>query len=158
MNRLVCTCVLVGLLWQSPCIVFGQKVPPPKFETIALRGRVVWLNDALKRRYGITTVPESKLRVLALETADGELHPLVEDTRGRAFRIDKRLRNTDMELLVRRYEGLPSIQVIRVYAVKKDGKFQLDYWCDVCAIVMFELGPCDCCQDANRFRERRVDN
>jgi hypothetical protein len=126
------------------------------FETIAIRGRVVWLADALKQRYGINTVPEAGERILALQTPDGQLHPIIEDTRGRAFRIDKRLRDADMELLVRRYAGSPMIQVIRVYAIKQDGKYELDYWCDVCAIVMFQMGPCDCCQDDNRLRERRV--
>ena len=41
--------------------------------------------------------------------------------------------------------------------VKKDGKFELDYWCDICAIGMYESGPCDCCQEPNRLRERRVE-
>ena len=157
MNRLLFATATAGLVLLFVDTAFAEETPQPTFETVALRGRVVWLNESLKRRYGITTVPESRQRILALETAAGQLHPLVEDTRGRAFRIDRRLRGLDVELLVRRYQDLPSIQVIRVYAVKKDGKFHLDYWCDVCAIVMFELGPCDCCQEPNRLRERRVD-
>ncbi len=127
------------------------------YETISLRGRVVWLADALKERYGVKTVREAREQILALQTPDGQLHPVLEDTRGRAFRIDKRLRGIDMELLVRRYAGSPMIQVIRVYAIKKDGKYELDYWCDVCAIVMYQMGPCACCQEPNRLRERRVE-
>jgi hypothetical protein len=48
------------------------------------------------------------------------------------------------------------VQVIRLYELKKEGKFILDYWCDVCAIDMYELKPCDCCQAPNRLRLRSV--
>ena len=113
--------------------------------------------EALKRRLGIEIVPESAENVLALETADGFLHPLVEDTRGRAFRKDKRLRGVDVELLVRKYKRTPLVRVIRLFAIKKDGKYRLDYWCEICAIVMFEDGPCDCCQEPNILRQRKVD-
>ena len=71
--------------------------------------------------------------------------------------MDKRLREIDVELLVRRYKQSPMLQVIRVYEIKKDKKYLVDYWCDICAIVMFELGPCDCCKDTNRLRKRPSD-
>ena len=128
----------------------------PKYNTLFLRGRVVWMAEALGRRFGIQTVPEAAERTLVLETSKGELHPIVEDVRGRSFRKDERFRGVDVELLVRRYEGSPMVRVIRIYALKKDSKYELDYWCDVCAIVMYELGPCDCCQEPNRLRERQV--
>lgn len=132
-------------------------VEKPKTTTFSLRGRVVWMAEALERRFGIQTVPEAAERMLALEIPGGELHPIIEDLRGRSFRKDERFRGVDVELLVRRYEGSPMIRVIRIYALKKDGKFELDYWCDICAIGMYESGPCDCCQELNRLRERRVE-
>ena len=61
-----------------------------------------------------------------------------------------------MELSVRRYKQHPMLQVIRVYELDQDEKFEVDYWCDVCAIVMFEKGFCACCQDDNRLRRRIV--
>jgi len=130
--------------------------PRPKFTTESVHGRVVWLAEALERRYRVQSVPEAAQRTLALQTRDGQLHPLVEDLRGRSFRKDQRLRDMDLELLVRRYEGSPTLQVLRIYEVQKDSKYLVDYWCDVCAITMFEDGPCDCCQDHNRLRKRRA--
>ncbi len=130
---------------------------PPAFQLETIRGRVVYLHEALEKQYGITTVPEAKERVLALQTADGTLIPLVEDVRGRAFRADERLRKLDVELLVRRYTGSPAVQVIRLFETAKDGKHELDYWCDICAIAMFELKPCDCCQGETELRRRRVE-
>ena len=94
--------------------------------------------------------------MVALETRDGRLIPIVDDIRGRSFRADVRLRDRDTELLVRRYEGAPVVQVIRIYQFDKGKKYELDYWCDICAIVMFELKACDCCQGDIELRRREV--
>ena len=134
----------------------SPQAPAVKHRTESIRGRVVWLAEALERRFGIQTVPEARERVLALETEKGRLFPLVEDLRGRSFRTDKRLREIHVQLLVRRHAGSPTVQVIRVHEVRDGEIYIVDYWCDVCAIVMFEQGPCACCQDDNRLRKRLV--
>jgi hypothetical protein len=128
-----------------------------KYAVETLRGRVVFAAEAMAKLHGVKSAPDAKDRVLALETADGKLYPLVEDVRGRAFRVDEKLREFDIELLVRKYDGSPLRQVIGVYAVKKDGKDEVDYWCDVCAIAMYESKPCECCQAMNTMRLRRVE-
>jgi hypothetical protein len=128
-----------------------------KYETIRIRGRVVYLADALSRQFGIKTVPEVAERELALETAQGKIYPLVEDLRGRSFRRDARLRKHQVELLVRRYEGSPVVQVIQIFAVQPEGLYELDYWCEICAIAMYELKECDCCQGPIELRERLVE-
>jgi len=135
----------------------GQPVAEP-FRVESIRGKVVWYAEALKSQFGISTVDEAADRVLAVATRDGQLIPIVEDLRGRAFRSDKRLREMDVELRVRRYAGTPAVQIVRVYEWREGKKFQVDYWCDVCAIIMFETGPCSCCQDHNRLRQRPVDS
>lgn len=133
-----------------------QSSSKSKYTTQSLRGQVVWMADALHDRFGIETDDDVAHAVVALEDEDGRLHPLLKDTRGRSFHSDERLRNIDLELLVRRYPGSPAVQVVRVYAIKPDGKYQVDYWCDVCSIAMYELKPCECCQGPTRLRERRV--
>lgn len=133
------------------------REPDKKFEVVTLRGRVVWFAEAMARRHGVTTVPAAAMSVLALETAAGELHPLVEDIRGRGFRRDERLRKVDLELLVRRYRGAPVVQVIRAFQLTEKARLELDYWCDICAIAMYELKPCDCCQGDIELRRRVVD-
>jgi hypothetical protein len=127
------------------------------YTTESLRGKVVWLSEAMKERFGIKTDDDVAHAVVALETAEGEFHPLLKDARGRGFHADERLRGVDMELLVRRYRGSPMVQVVRVYTLKPDGKYELDYWCDVCSIAMYELKPCECCQGITRLRERLVE-
>ncbi|MCH8922727.1 MAG: hypothetical protein IIA67_06220 [Planctomycetes bacterium] len=130
--------------------------PKPKYKSELLRGRVVYLAEAMQRRFGAKTVKEAGQRILALETAKGTLHPIFEDVRGRAFRSDKRLRDREVTLLVRRYDGSPVVQIIRLFAHNKSGLAELDYWCDICAIPMFELKPCDCCGGPIRLREQKA--
>ena len=134
----------------------ARAVTKPKFRTEPVRGRVIWLAEVLESRFSISTVPEAAENALAILTEHGEVLPLVENLRGRAFRKDKRLRGTDMELLVRRYEKQPVIQILRVHQIKDGRKYELDYWCDICSIVMYETGPCACCQADNQLRLRLV--
>ncbi|MEC9004059.1 MAG: hypothetical protein VX644_11845 [Planctomycetota bacterium] len=170
------TLLACGVLATTVVVVGGQQVQerkpsrPPVARSASeparakadpykmrhLRGRVVWLHEVLKRRYGIGTVPEAAQRILALETPQGQLFPIVEDIRGRAFRKDSRLRQLDCELLVRQLKDSSLIQIIRVYAHEKGKKVEVDYWCEICAIAMYELKPCDCCQGAIDLRKRPV--
>jgi hypothetical protein len=131
--------------------------PTPKYITQSLRGKVVWLNEAVSRKYGVRLDADMAQSVAALETTDGELIPIMKEDRGRGFWKDARLRGVDLELMVRRYKGLPMVQVIRVYRLRDGKKYELDYWCDVCSIQMFELKQCECCQGPTRLRERLVE-
>jgi len=124
------------------------------FVVETLAGRVVWLNEALRKRRKIQSVPEAAERVLALETPDGKLFPLIEDVRGRAFRRDARLRDMPVELLVRRFPEMSFVQVIGVYGFEQGKRVEIDYWCEVCAIAMYELKDCECCQGPIEFRRR----
>lgn len=128
----------------------------PRFTLERARGRVVFLGEAMQRRHGVKWVDEAKDRSLALETDDGRLLPLVEDIRGRGLRKDERLRKMHVELLMRQYAGVPVRQVIGVFELTKSGQFEIDYWCEICAIAMYELKECECCQGPIELRKRRV--
>jgi hypothetical protein len=130
--------------------------PSPNFTVETHRGHVVFLAEAVEKRTGVPVVPEARERVLALETAKGELIPLLEEVRARAFRGDERLRKMEIELVVRKYRNSPLVQVIGVAEIAKDGKYEIDYWCDICAIAMFEQKDCECCQEPNVLRRRKV--
>lgn len=133
-----------------------QDDSPPAYETRSLRGRVGWTAEILRRRFDINTDNDAEQASVALDGADGRVYPIVKDDRGRGFFLDERLRDVDMELFVRQYDGSPMIQVIRVYTLKDGRKYELDYWCDICAIPMYELKDCECCQGPTRIRERPV--
>ena len=128
----------------------------PEYSSERLRGKVVWLDEAMLRLHGVEFDPDARHQQVALETADGDLHPIVKEFRGRGFWKDERLRNRPLELVVRRYRGSPFVQVIRVYTRYDSQLYEFDYWCDICAIPMFEIKDCECCQGPIRFRERLV--
>lgn len=131
---------------------------PRKYVTETLRGKVVWLADALERQFGVRTEADAAHSAVVLETSAGRLVPIVPDTRGWAFTVDERLRDVELELRVRRYERAPHVQVIRVLRREQGELYEIDYWCDICAIPMFILKPCECCQGETRLREQKVDD
>jgi len=145
------------LLLAEPAAPSEKPAAARKYTTEIIKGKVVWLSDALQRHYGVRTEVAAEKSAVVLEMAGGRLAPLVPDTRGWAFTVDERLRDVDLELLVRRYEGSPYAQVIRVLERKDDGLYEIDYWCDICAIPMFILKPCECCQGETRLREQKLD-
>ena len=146
------------LICLAACVPTAQAAEDDaRVATASLRGRVVWLADAMKRRFGVETDADAAHQAVALETPDGKLYGIVKDPRGRGFLLDPRWRDIDLELYVRTFAGSPLVQIIRVYSIKRDRKYELDYWCDICAIPMYELKECECCQGPIKIRERVVE-
>jgi len=145
--------------WFALCVasVVNGEDKSPSFETQTVRGKVVFLGEVMERETGIAVVSEARERVLALRTNRGELIPLLEDVRARAFRRDERLRAMEIELVVRKYVNSPAVQVIRVFEIAKGERLEIDYWCEVCSIAMFEKKDCECCQGESELRRRKVD-
>jgi hypothetical protein len=120
-------------------------------ERALFSGRVIRLADALRQRE-IRFTEEMESHVV-LESAAGDLTPILADWRGRAFYQDERLRDRQMHLVGLKRPGLPYLQVLMVFAVDEDGRHEyVDYWCDVCSIPMYEIKPCECCQGETRLR------
>ncbi len=148
-----------------------KATAPRSIKKQLFAGKVVMLRDALKRRGVKSTAEFDKLVVL--ETAAGELIPIVPDWRGRAFYQDKRLRDRQVQLVGYRRRGVPYLQVLMVFTLdqpktggktggkttrKKPGpqrkpvRHYFDYWCDICSIPMYEIKRCECCQGPIRMR------
>jgi len=133
-----------------------KQSAPPEPPKELFSGRVVFLRDALKRRK-IPAYDEVGDQVV-LETADRELIPIVPDWRGRAFYQDARLRDRKVELVGYRRAGVPYLQVLMVFTFNEKGQREyMDYWCDICAIPMYQIEPCKCCQAPIRLRFQRQD-
>lgn len=123
-----------------------EEIPKELFS-----GKVVFLQEALKRR-GVKAADEFKAQAV-LETDSGELIPIVPDWRGRAFFQDERLRGRRVDLVGSRQKAAPYLQVQMVFVFdEKRTRQYMDYWCDICSIAMYELKPCDCCQEEIRLR------
>jgi hypothetical protein len=150
--------ILFTLLLSSACVAAEPRSKPASAPptNATVRGRIVWLAEALHRRWGVEIDADAAHAQIALETKSGELLAIVKDKRGRGFYVDPQLLKFDYELVVRRFPGTADVQVIRVYTIRKGKKYELDYWCDICAIPMYELKACECCQGPTRLRERLV--
>jgi hypothetical protein len=121
----------------------------PKKELFA--GKVVLAVDALKKK-GLRPAEEMNGQAV-LEAESGELIPILADWRGRAFFQDERLRNRRVELVGYRRPGIPYLQILMVFTFNEAGDREYtDYWCDVCAIPMYEIKACECCQGEIRLR------
>jgi hypothetical protein len=137
------------LLLTCSTLLAADPAPPVKR---LYRGQVVPIVDALKDR-NVKAYSEELKGQVALRAADGELLPILPDWRGRAFYQDERLRKRDVELIGFRRPGLPYLQVLTIFTFDEQKQRQYtDYWCDICAIPMYEIKPCDCCQQDIRLR------
>jgi hypothetical protein len=114
-------------------------------------GKVVLVREALGRRK--IEAREEFDKQVALETDSGELIPIVPDWRGRAFFQDEHLRNRPVELVGKRANGVPYLQVLIVFTFDEKGTRQYtDYYCDTCGFAMYEIKPCECCQGPVHLR------
>jgi len=130
-----------------------SSAPQPKAETLTLAGEVCELATAL-RSLGLTSDPEPIAKQVVLKTKDNTLHPLLSDEASRALFVDRRLRDRRAELKVRRYPGIPYLQVITVQ-VDFDGTLGTpEYYCEICTISVRSPQTCPCCQGEMVLRKR----
>lgn len=114
-------------------------------EALTLRGKVVELAAVLKTR-DLPFDAGSVANQVVLRGADGEVTPFLSDDASRALFLDKRLRDRPAELHVRRFAGLPYVQVV-AFRVEEDGQMRTpEYYCDICAISVRAPQTCPCCQ------------
>ena len=127
-----------------------EAAPKPKKQLF--RGEVVLIPEALQQ-LGVKAYKDELRDQVGLLTPEKELLPILPDWRGRAFFQDERLRDRKVELVGYRKPGLPYLQVLSIYTFDEAGARQFtDYWCDICSIPMYEIKPCDCCQQPIRLR------
>lgn len=131
----------------------GADSPRPDMTEGTLSGQVVSLTAALDE-LRIPVDRDSSAAQVVLRAADGTLVPLIRDEASRAFFMDPRLLSRDAELRVRRYSGVPYVQVIS-FKLFEAGKFRTpEYYCEVCSISVRYPQTCPCCQREMEFRFR----
>jgi len=116
-----------------------------KVEAVTLTGKVVELTIVLKAS-GLAFDADPLARQVVLQGPDGTITPLLPDEASRAFFLDERLRDRKVEILGRRYTGLPYLQVIG-FKVEEEGQLRTpEYYCDICTISVRYPQICSCCQ------------
>ena len=122
-----------------------------KDKNLAFKGNVVPL-DKLLAKQDIKLDPDAAA-LLALQTEDGKVYPLVKDAGARMFFKDTRLLNRPMRITGRLVAGGAFLQVVGVQSYVKGKLCDVYYWCDICAIRTNEHGICDCCGGPTELRE-----
>lgn len=147
----------------SPTRPAEKKTPPAKqkpsdnAKSIVLQGKVVPYRAAFERLFGLPLQENWAGDLLALETSDGRLIPVLPTESARFFYQDETMRNRLMQLTARVREKTPGLEIIDLKSVK-DGKLHdIYYWCEICSIRLMQLKACECCQGPLEVREVLLD-
>lgn len=133
------------ILTLAACLLLADK-PTGETGSVTIRGKVIAMPEALKAK-GVEADPEPIAGQVALVTDDKkEVVPLLSDDASRALFQDGRLRDRPAEVVGRRVEGLPYLQVV-TFKVLDDGAMRTpEYYCEICAIHVRYPQTCPCCQ------------
>ena len=147
--------VCIALVTSSMAgLIDDAKKPLPP--TVLLTGIVKTVDEAEATRLGFAPVQSRREQTPVFYDLDNQPHELHQDVRGRSFRKDKRLCNRPVIITVRKDSLTGPLRVVRVYVLDDDQAKHLDYWCEICAIALYELKACDCCQGDIELRLRKV--
>lgn len=149
---LAATLIILAAGTAIAALADHPDIPRDPYRT-ELRGQIVRLDDVLRREYKVALPSDQPGPLVALKTDGGHYYPLLRSDRGRAFFTDKRLLDRSMLLRVRKFPGIPTLQVIFVQSIKEGVLHNLDYYCDVCNISVPEIMQCPCCQADVYLRE-----
>jgi hypothetical protein len=130
----------VALCAGTQVVAAPGKLPMP--ETYS--GKVKPLAE-LVAQIGSKLDPDAAPHWLALVRDDGNIFPLIKDSGGRMFFVDKRLLNRPMRITGRLLPGTQLLQVLEVQSLIKGVPHELYYWCDICTIRRNEKMFCECC-------------
>lgn len=126
----------------------GQK---PTYRTESLNGKVIDLATAL-REAGVSADAQAAEKQFVLRRNDHTIQPLLCDDASRAFFLDKRLRDRNVEIQARVYSGLPYVQVL-TFKIEHEGKLRTpEYYCETCTISVRFPQACPCCQGPMELR------
>jgi len=136
---------LLAELMTLCALMLAGPASTPKSEPVKLSGTVVLLPELLKPSgLAFDAAPVAKQAVLKSDA--GVITPLISDDASRALFDDARLRNRKTEIVGRKYEGLPYIQVVS-FRVVDEGKLRIpEYFCEICTISVRYPQICPCCQ------------
>jgi len=150
--------MFAGFTCAATCVHAEEPARQVSPRIEVLRGKVVSLNERLARQ-GIRLDPDAGLQ-LAFESTEGKALPLVRDAASLMFYRDARLLDRPLEVRARVVPNTGLLQLLEVFGLKDEQRFEIYYWCEVCAIKRFTLektGVCECCGGAMELRERKVE-
>jgi hypothetical protein len=134
----------------------GKEQPQEAKETapVVLRGRIIQINFKLKNERGVD-INAATAPLLGFK-ADGKIYTLVKTRNSLALFTDERLRERELILKGRLFEGSQLFEATVIQSVHKGVVHDLYYYCDICAIKSLTQEACACCQEPVRLVEEPV--
>jgi hypothetical protein len=118
------------------------------------RGRLVCLAEELRERHA-AAVPPVHEHVWALRLEPGPRHLLLLRTPpAEALFADEEFRRREVWIEGRVFGASGAVEVRSLGWFRDGARVEIVYWCEICSIVNFDPGPCECCQGAVERRER----
>ncbi|MBY0586452.1 hypothetical protein K2X85_04705 [bacterium] len=151
--------MVAGLFWwpaPSATAVADPSQPPVAEGVIEVDGQAVYLGPSIKKRLGREMLDPALDDVVAIETESGKLYPLMPTESGLFFYRDEQVRQRPMRVKGRWHEDLRMLEVIDRFSLVDGKPNEVYYWCEICAIQMYHLKECDCCQGPIERREHPV--
>jgi len=139
----------------------AQESAPVNDETnnagiVTLDGQAILYGPALRQRLKLELVDDSLDKVVAFETKEGLLVPILPTEAGLFFLRDERVRNKPMRITARVHAKESALEVITFHSLVDGKPNEIYYWCEICSIQMYHLKDCDCCQGPIELREHPV--
>ncbi len=122
-------------------------------------GRVVCLAEELRARFGAAVDPvHDHLYGFRVDAKNGPRYfTLVRTPHSEALFVDERFRKHSLVLSGRIFPGSQLLEVSGWLWIRDGVRYDVYYWCEVCAIRGVDPGPCACCQGEVELREKAVD-
>jgi hypothetical protein len=134
----------------------ASSVAGPESPILELDAEGVYWGPAVKEKLSRELLDDAMDDVVALRTSDGRLYPVLPTESGLFFYRDERVRARPMRVRGRWHAGLSMFEVIDRYSLLDGKPNEIYYWCEICAIQMYHLKDCDCCQGPIELREHPV--
>jgi hypothetical protein len=148
--------VLLSFAPDRRTVQADPVVPIKGGKILELDGQAVYLGPALKKKLGRELLDAALDDVVAFESAEGKLYPILPTESGLFFYRDERVREKPMRIKARWHDELQMLEIIDRYSLVDGKANEIYYWCEICSIQMYHLKECDCCQSPIELREHPV--
>jgi hypothetical protein len=142
-------CVVSGLTGIALLFCFQTLSPLFCQDWIVVRGKMVCVDQRNKE-----IRCEAGQIKKGLITDSGEIFPLKLDKKVITLNQEKRFQTDLFQLTLQKPTGLPAYEVLKAQLIRQGHVYDYYYYCPVCNITSFTLGPCMCCQGEMEYHDR----
>jgi rubrerythrin len=146
-GRFLLTLTVILLAMAGKLLTSNQAAKKPQ----VVMGRLVCLDsDAVEAPCAGAMGP------WALKTREQKVYRLQAGKVLHTLNREERLRTREFRVTLFEIPGSGEFEITNALLVRGGKIFSFSYFCPVCHITTYTLGPCPCCQDAMEYREKEV--